>query len=191
MEGPIAIASTSADGKSHVVTLGFDPFAATLRYELTTPLLLANILRWMEPGVFRDIDVGTESAGAVVSPTSGTDSKDTIQVISESGATLPFNVRDKQVEFFAGDSSRVRVISGNSERVYSLTLPEMWDVKWTPPATARHGIPAWNDSLRRSGDLWPWLAALGIALLLLEWIVYGRHAAAGIEIHRPKLERAA
>jgi len=35
----------------------------------------------------------------------------------------------------------VRVIAGNSERVYSLTLPELGEVKWTPPLSARHGIP--------------------------------------------------
>jgi len=95
------------------------------------------------------------------------------------------------VEFFAGDASRVRVIAGNNERVYSLTLPEMWDVKWTPPATVRHGVPAWNDALRRSRDIWPFLAALGVVLLLIEWYFYGRHAAAGLQISRPKLEKAA
>jgi hypothetical protein len=194
-KGPIALASVSADGKSHVVTLGFDPFAPALRYELSTPLLLANILRWMEPGVFRDIDVGTQSAGTVASPVSAEQAdagqRSTLQVLSETGTNLPFNVRDRQVEFFSGDASRVRVIAGNTERVYSLTLPEMWDVKWTPPATVRHGIPTLNDSLRRSPDLWPFLAALGAALLLLEWFAYGRHTAAGVQLSRPKLEKAA
>ena len=192
-KGAIAIASVSSDGKSHVVTLGFDPFAPALRYELATPLLLANVLRYMAPDVFRDIDVGTQSAGAVVSPVTEEQAagKNSLQVLSEAGASLPFNVRDRQVEFFAGDASRVRVIAGNNERVYSLTLPEMWDVKWTPPATVRHGVPAWNDALRRSRDIWPFLAALGVVLLLIEWYFYGRHAAAGLQISRPKLEKAA
>jgi hypothetical protein len=192
-KGPILIARVSPDGKNHVVTLGFDPFAPALRYELATPLLLANILRWMEPGVFRDIDVGTQSAGTVASPVTAeqANQRGALQVLSEGGASLPFNVRDRQVEFFSGDASRVRVIAGNNERVYSLTLPEMWDVKWSPPANVRHGIPTLNDSIRRSRDLWPFLAALGAALLLVEWFVYGRKAAAGVHIVRPKLEKAA
>jgi hypothetical protein len=100
-------------------------------------------------------------------------------------------VRDKSVEFFEGESARVRVIAGNSERVYSLTLPEMWDVKWTPPANVRRGIPAWNDSLRRNLDWWPFLAALGAAVLIGEWIAYGRYSPVRLRVVKPNLERAA
>jgi hypothetical protein len=100
-------------------------------------------------------------------------------------------VRDKAVEFFEGEPARVRVIAGNSERVYSLTLPEMWDVKWTPPANIRHGIPAWNDSLRRNGDWWPYLAALGALVLIGEWVVYGRYSPVRLRVVKPNLERAA
>ena len=138
--------------------------------------------------VFRDVDVGTQSAGAVSMPIVG---KPPVQVLTDTGVNLPYNVRDKSVDFFAGQSSRVRVIAGNSERVYSLTLPEMWDVKWTPPATARHGIPAWNDALRRNRDWWPFLASLGALVLLGEWIAYGRYSPLRPRLVKPKLERAA
>ena len=100
-------------------------------------------------------------------------------------------MRDKAVQFFAGEPSRVRVLSGNAEKIFSLTLPEMWDVKWTPPANARHGVPAWNDALRRNSDLWPFLAALGALLLLVEWIAYGRRSAFGLRLIRPAIGRAA
>jgi hypothetical protein len=192
-DGPIMVATVSGDGKNRTVIMGFDPFAGAMRYELTTPLLLANVLRWVGPDVFRDVDVGTQSAGAVAMPYtgSGTDTKEAVQVLTDSGDSLPFNVRDKSVEFFAGEASRVRVIAGNSERVYSLTLPEMWDVKWTPPANARHGIPAWNDALRRNHDWWPWLAILGAALLIGEWIAYGRYSPVRLHVVKRTLERAA
>jgi hypothetical protein len=190
-KGPIMIARTSAGTKDKdsdkLVVLGFDPFAGAMRYELATPLLLGNILRWFAPDVFRDVDVGTQSAGAI-DVSIGAPAGDAVQVLTDSGTNLPFNVRDRSVQFFAGESSRVRVIAGNSERVYSLTLPEMWDVKWTPPANVRHGIPAWNDSIRRNADLWPFLAALGALLLIIEWIVYGRHSASGLRLIRPILK---
>jgi hypothetical protein len=114
-----------------------------------------------------------------------------VQVMTEEGARLPYNVRDRSVEFFAGESARVRVIAGNSERVFSLTLPEMWDVKWKPPANVRHGIPAWNDALRRNRDWWPWLAALGAAILIGEWVAYGRYSPLRLRVVKPTLERAA
>ncbi|MDE3195424.1 MAG: VWA domain-containing protein, partial [Acidobacteriota bacterium] len=45
--GPVAVAR---DG---MVVIGFNPFAGSMRYELATPLLLANILRYEAPDVFR------------------------------------------------------------------------------------------------------------------------------------------
>jgi hypothetical protein len=177
-KGPVAIA------RGNTLVLGFNPFAGSMRYELAAPLLVGNILRWAAPDVFRDVDVTTQSAGAVSSPLAVGFDRKTVKVLDERGKALPFNIRDRAVQFFAGDSSRVRVISGNSERVYSLTLPEMWDVKWTPPSSARRGIPAWNDSIRRSRSLWPWLALLGAALLLTEWILYGSYTTSRIHIVR-------
>jgi hypothetical protein len=189
-KGPVMVASISPDGKSRSVVMGFDPFAGAMRNELTTPLLLANVLRWVAPDVFRVLDVGTQSAGAVAMPVAA-DDKTAVRVLTDAGADLPYNVRDRSVQFFAGESSRVRVIAGNSERVYSLTLPEMWDVKWTPPANVRRGIPAWNDALRRNRDWWPFLAALGAAVLIAEWIAYGRFSPLRLRVVKPRLERAA
>ncbi len=175
-KGPVLVARTSDDGKSRMVVIGFNPFAGSMRYELTTPLLLGNILRWMEPGVFRDVDVATQSTGAVSSPIANTTDRNSVQVLTDDGTVLPFNIRDRAVQFFAGKQERVRVIAGNTESVFSLTLPEMWDTKWTPPTTARKGIPAWSDNFTRRYILWPWLALLGAGLLIAEWIIYGNLA---------------
>ena len=175
-KGAAMVAKESADGKVRTVVMGFDPFAGAMRFELATPLLLANVLRWVSPDVFRDVDVGAQSAGPVAMPLSGGSEKAAVQVLTDGGAALPFNVRDRSVQFFSGQPERVRVIAGNSERVYSLTLPELWDVKWTVPADVRHGIPSWSEALSQTHDLWPWLATLGAALLLAEWLIYGRTA---------------
>jgi len=177
--------------RGNMVVVGFNPFAGSMRYELAAPLLLANVLRQAAPDVFRDVDVGTQSAGAVSSPIANEVDRKSVEVLTDSGKVLPFNIRDHAVQFFAGEASRVRVIAGNSERVYSLTLPEMWDVKWTPPATARHGIPAWNDTIRRSRSLWPWLALAGLALLVPEWILFGSYTTSRIHIVKQHLRSAA
>ncbi len=176
-KGPIAI-SRANDGNGKLVVLGFHPFLGAMKYELAAPLLLGNMLRWVAPDVFRDVDVSTQGAGSVAAPLPASASSGAIQVLSESGVSLPFNVQDKSIQFFAGEASRVRVISGGSERVYSLTLPEMWDARWTPPAGIKRGIPSWTDTVQRNMDIWPILAVIGALLLLAEWIMYGRTTAA-------------
>jgi hypothetical protein len=186
-KGPIIAARASADGKTKTIVMGFNPFAGSLRYELAAPLLLANELRWFAPDVFRDVDVVAQSAGSVTDAISARNTP--VEVVTESGANLPFNIRNGKIQFFSGAAQRVSVIAGNTERAYSLTLPEMWDDKWTPPAGARHGIPAWNDSIRRSTDLWPWLALLGGGLLLAEYLIYGRETSALLRVVRAHMER--
>jgi len=87
---------------------------------------------------------------------------------------VPFTVRDKTLNFFSGSPGGVRVVAGDREYLYSLTLPEMWDTKWTPPADVHAGIPRFAQIIDTSRDLWPWLALAGGLGLLAEWLMYGR-----------------
>ncbi len=48
--GPVIVAR---DGKPKIVVLGFHPALSAMRYELATPLLFANLLRWMSPELFQ------------------------------------------------------------------------------------------------------------------------------------------
>jgi len=185
-KGPVIAARQSADGKTKTIVMGFSPFSGSLRYELAAPLLLANELRWFAPDVFRDVDITARSAGAVSDGFAG---EGDVQVITDGGLNLPFDIHDGKIRFFTGSAARVSVTSANTERVYSLTLPEMWDSRWLPPAGIRRGIPAWNDAIRRSTDLWPWLAALGAAVLLVEYLAYGREMSALLRVIRAQMNR--
>jgi len=186
--GPIIAARMSADGKTKTIVMGFSPFSGSLRYELAAPLLLANELRWFAPDVFRDVDVRAQNAGTVSDTFNGSPAD--VRVITDGGTNLPFNIRDGKIQFFTGTAARVSVISVNTERAYSLTLPEMWDEKWTPPASVLRGIPSWNDAIRRSTDLWPWLALLGTALLIIEYLLYGRDMSALLRVVRAHMQRS-
>jgi hypothetical protein len=68
----------------------------------------------------------------------------------------------------------VKVSVGDREYLYSLTLPEPWDSKWTVPSEAKSGIPHFARFVETSSDLWPMLALLGALGLLVEWVLYGR-----------------
>lgn len=175
-KGPVMVA------RGNIIAIGFNPFSGQMRYELSTPILVGNILRWAAPEVFRDVDVATQSTGSVASPVPATVDRNTVQVLTDNGTVLPFNIHDRSVQFFAGEPARVRVIAANMERVFSLTLPEMWDSKWTPPTGARKGIPALTDSIRRSTILWPWLTLAGLGLLLAEWILYGSQSTSRLRV---------
>jgi hypothetical protein len=161
-------------GKPKIVVLGFHPALSPMRYELAWPLLFANLLRWVSPEIFLRSEVGGASVGTVKLQVEDEITAKDVKVTTEDGSPVPFTLRDKTLNFFAGTPGSVRVLAGDHEYMYALTLPQLWDSRWDPPPNTHHGIPRFNAVLEHVSDIWPWLALLGGAGLLLEWILYGR-----------------
>ncbi|MGH9659402.1 MAG: vWA domain-containing protein [Bryobacteraceae bacterium] len=169
--GPVIVARP---GKPKIVVLGFHPSRSAMRYELATPLLFANTLRWTAPDLFRRTEVAAGSAGAVTTPVNADLPRSDLRVVHEDGRPLPFTLRDgRLLQFFSGTRGTVRVVAGDREIVYSLTLPELGEAKWNPPAGVKRGVPGLRETAGGAADLWPLLACLGGLGLLAEWIVFG------------------
>ncbi|MFN3322670.1 MAG: vWA domain-containing protein [Bryobacteraceae bacterium] len=169
--GPVILARS---GEVKTVALGFHPVLSPLRYELATPLLFANILRWMSPEIFRRWELNGGSVGTVdlrlepeVNPAS-------VRVFADNGQPVPFTIQDQRLRFFVGDPSTVRIQAGDREMVYSLTLPEVADSAWEAPAEALQGVPPRLTDEAGAYDLWRWLALAGALGLLVEWLLFGR-----------------
>ena len=169
--GPVIVARP---GKPKVVVLGFHPVLSSMRYELATPLLFANLLRWISPEIFRQREITGGSVGSVKLVMEQDTAAADVKVTGENGAAVPFTLRDRTLNFFTGTPGSVRVVAGDREYQYSLTLPELWDSKWEPPADVHQGVPRFQQILESSSDLWPWLAIAGGLGLAAEWLLYGR-----------------
>jgi hypothetical protein len=170
--GPVIVAR---GGKRKIVVFGFHPALSTMRYQLVAPLLVANLLRWESPETFRRWEISAGSVGAVRTELDQNAGGNDVKVTAEDGSSLPFTLRERTLSFYSGRPGAVRVVSGDSEYVYSLTLPDLWDALWKPPAEARQGLPRFRTADEYSGDLWPWLALAGAAALLAEWLIYGHN----------------
>ncbi len=166
--GPVIVARP----KSRMIALGFHPGAGDSRFDVSTPLLMASILRWFEPAVFRSWEMNGGSVGAVTVPLDPSVSPSDVQVLSDKKA-LPFTIQGNSLRFFSGSPGDVRVLTGDREQVYSLSLPEVGSQVWEPPSTARQGIPSgFAETVSR--DLWQILASLGALAVLAEWLLFGR-----------------
>ena len=155
------------------VVLGFHPVRAGMKYELTTPLLFANIMRWMAPDIFRSWELTAGTVGTVQAELDAEADPSAIRISTEDGKPLPFTVQGRVVRFFAANPGIVRLLTGDRELVYSLTLPQPGDVVWMP-AKAKRGLPGRAPVGSASRDIWQWLALLGAAGLLTDWILFGR-----------------
>lgn len=185
--GPVIVARS---GPPKIVVFGFHPALSAMRYELTTPLLFANLLRWFSPELFRRRELSGGSVGAVKvvldreTPPAG------VRVLTEDGTAVPFVVRDRSIHFYSGTPGVVRVLAGDREYVNSLTLPEVGDKQWEPPAEVRRGIPRRQPLAGTASDLWPWLALAGGAGLLAEWLLFAHFRRGGAARPRPVRNRA-
>ncbi len=169
--GPIVIARP---GTFKMAALGFHPIRSAMRYELVTPLLMANILRWMAPEAFRRTDVQAGTIGTVsVAMENGADPA-SVKVTGEDKRPLPFTIEGNSLRFFSGAPGNVHVSTGDRESIHSLTLPDVAEAAWKPAANVRKGLPPVLVSRAGSTDWWPWLAVLGGLGLLADWLLYGR-----------------
>lgn len=167
--GPLVVAR---DGATKTVVLGFHPMRGAMRFELATPLLFANILRWMNPDAFRRRELNAAAVGDVTVDIAG-ESGD-VHVTDASGRELPHTRDGNSVRFFVGSPGTVRVTSGDSESMHSLVLPELAETAWTAPKDAARGLPRFANLGPGFVELWPWLALAGLAALAAEWMLYGR-----------------
>ncbi len=100
-----------------------------------------------------------------------------VRVLTENQKPLPFSIDGNALRFFAGAPGTVRVLTGDRETVFSLTLPDVGDTAWRPPQSVRRGIPRASAAGAVPTDWWPWLAVLGGLGLLIDWLLYGRSRA--------------
>jgi hypothetical protein len=173
-DGTVVVARPPTKSSPRLAVIGFDPLAGELRYELTTPLLFADLTRWLAPESFRTTEFTAITVGAVSVPLDSNETPDQIQVVDDKGFSVPFSVRSRALQLYVERPSVVRVTSFGRERVFSLTLPDIAEKAWQTPASTPSGVPNAVASLPSAFDLWQWLALLGLACLLAEWYLFGR-----------------
>ncbi len=160
--------------EKHWVALGFDPVASDLKFDLSTPLLMANILRWVQSDAFRVAEVHGTPVGTVTATLEPGTAADPSQIrVLIDKQELPYTIVNNTVRFFAGSPGVVRVLAGDREQVFSLSLPEVGESDWSIPAGVRRGLPnGFGQAISR--DLWQILAIIGAAGLVIEWLWFGR-----------------
>src|SRR5580704_9446261 len=91
-QGPVIVARPNAMADRKLVVIGFQPLKTSMKYELATPLLIANILHWMSPETFRRWEVQAGTVGTVnVAIEKGTVPSN-VRVLTEDQRPLPFTI---------------------------------------------------------------------------------------------------
>lgn len=188
-EGPIIVVRPQRGDVPQTAVIGFDPFAGELRFRVTTPLLVANLLRWLRPEAFQHWEISARQVGAATLPLDSEEEAGNLRVTDERGLTVPFALRNHALQLFVSHPSVIRISSADHQRVLSLTLPDVAAYAWNTAAVAAEGLPRSSFS-PSSLDLWKWLALSALVLLLIEWILFGPRRARRVQAPRPVKARA-
>jgi von Willebrand factor type A domain/Aerotolerance regulator N-terminal len=173
-EKPVVVARPVTASQPRLVEIGFDPLKGSARFDVSTPLLFANVLHWLEPDRFRTTELMAIGVGIASVPLDTAEASGRIRVVDASGFAVPFTVRNNALQMYVSKPSVVRVITPERERVLSMTLPGVGEFSWKPPAGAPRDAPPVRSFGLSAVDLWRWLAVAGALGLLAEWLIYGK-----------------
>lgn len=173
-KGPVAVVRPDSDAGAKLAVVGFDFISEPLRYTVTSPILFANMMRWLAPQAFRAVQVSAEPVGLANITLENSELPDEAHVTDSSGRAVPFLVESGRLQFFMEAPAIVHVITGHRERILSMVLPEIATQDWKIPAMVPQSIPGFSTGGPAAIDLWQILACLGGFGLILEWFLFGR-----------------
>lgn len=173
-QGPVAAALLQRGDLPPLAVLGFHPMRTALRSEIAAPLLFANLLEALAPEVLVERGTLAAAPGAVqLELPAGVDPA-LLKVADENARPVPYTLDGRTLRLFTPRTGTVRVRAGSYEEIYSLVLPGYGAFPWDVPARVVQGLPRTTLPEVLPRELWKWLAGIGLALILLEWWLFGR-----------------
>ena len=183
--GPVILARPQTPSGQKMIVLGFHPVRTAMKFELATPLLFANLMRWIRPEIFRRWELNAGTVGTLEVELDKNTNPESVEVVSDSGKPVPYSVNGDRLRLFAGAPGNIRIRTGDREIDYSLTLSDAGSSEWNIPASVHRGVPRFRVQDAAVTDLWPWLAIAGLLGLLIEWMLFGRGRRAGRLVRAP------
>ncbi len=168
-----AVAIRAGQLRPKAAVIGFDPAAGELRYEVSTPLLFADLLQWLDPRAFQTLSASAQQIGLISLSLDPAEQQSPLQVTDDRGAPIPFTRQRDALQIFVARPATLRIVSTDRERVIEPRLPSVGERVWRVPPGATNGLPALTGAAPTARDLWKWFALAGAAGLLLEWFLFG------------------
>ncbi len=165
-------------GRQRIVWVGFDVLQSTWPLRVSFPIFVANAVEWLNPAAVNASQL-TVQAGKPLRWNLG-QAKEKAEVISPDGASRPWSVNPTTGELVYGDTLHqglYRVKSGTNETVFCANLLDASESNTAPLDELKFGkyAKATAAPVRRASlEIWRWLGAMGLAILMLEWWYYHR-----------------
>ena len=168
-------------GRQRVVWLGFDTLESTWPLRISFPIFIANAVDWLDPAAIqsKQLSVG---AGDPIRMTLAEQVK-AAEVTLPDGTTRKLDLDPKARELVFADTGKqgvYRMTVGTNQTVFCANLLDAAESDTRPREEldfGRFGNVAATSMKRASLEMWRWIAAAGLAVLLFEWWYYHKRTA--------------
>jgi Ca-activated chloride channel homolog len=167
--------------RQRIVWIGFDLLESDWPLRVSFPIFIANAVDWLNPASrqakHRQIAAGQPIRLALIEPVS------TASITRPDGSPITVPLDPKARELVFGHTSRqgiYRIGIGPRETLFAVNLLDPLETDTRPRDTldfGRFGMVTASTVRRANLEIWRWIAALGLAVLLLEWWYYHRRTA--------------
>jgi hypothetical protein len=171
-ETDLALALLQDDVK--LVYLGFDLARSNFPLQAAFPMFMSQSLEWLRPR--GDGLLSTHVAAGSTRTINVPADESRVIVRAPSGAARTLEAKDGTAHFEAtGEAGIYRYAIGDTERTFAVSLTDAREsdvnARWRPGERQEAARPAGGGG-QALVPLWPWLLALALALLMLEWCVW-------------------
>ena len=177
--GPLLVSGEIENRQIAILTFALQE--SDLPLQLAWPILVANLTQWYTPPRTLNVQGNVEPGSAVVlRPIIG----DSLLVTAPDGDETPLNLQDAPQMIFADTAQpgiyTVDILEDGetlATEAFAVNLFDAGESDITPRDEVTIGTTTITEAAREETgqrELWPLLALLGLAILLIEWLYYHR-----------------
>jgi hypothetical protein len=162
--------------RQRVIWVGFDVLQSTWPLRLSFPIFIANAVEWLNPASTGAAELMVRAGDPF---RHGLSQKITdAQLTGPDGKTKPLLLEPNASEILVGDTFRqgiYRLKAGTNDVTFCVNLMDSAESNITPREElpfGKYGKVAASTLKRANMELWRWIAAAGLLVLLFEWWFY-------------------
>lgn len=165
-------------GRQRIIWVGFDVLQSTWPLRISFPIFIANAVEWLNPASINASQLTVQAGNPL--RLALPERVESAQVTGPDGTSRSWNVNPTTGEFVYGDTLKqgvYRVTAGTNEAVFCANLLDAAESDITPRSElkfGRYAMAAASPVRRASVEIWRWIAAAGLVVLMFEWWYYHR-----------------
>lgn len=178
-QSPLIVAGEVS--RQRLVWIGFDPLQSTWPLRISFPIFIANAVEWLNPASVKAAEIGLRPGEPF--RFSVTENLKSAEVQLPDGKTKPVFLDPSSREIIFGETHKqgiYQLSAGTNNTRFCVNLLSSEESQTQPQADlklGKYGKVSASRPERANMEIWRWIAAAAVAVLMFEWWYYHKRTA--------------